>query len=230
MKILIIHGQSHEGSTCHIARQLAEKVGGDLTEFFLPRDFGEFCLGCTTCFNKGHELCPHYKKLKPITDAIDAADLIILESPVYVYHATGQMKTLLDHYGYRWMAHRPVGEMFRKQSVCIATSAGAGQKSTLKDMKDSLYFWGCGKYYQLGFAVHAISWDTINDKTRAKIDKKTTALAKKINKKHGHVKPGFKTKAFFNIARILHKKGLMSPADQNYWKENGWFGKARPWK
>ena len=55
-------------------------------------------------------------------------------------------------------------------------------------------------------------------------------VAKKINKRQGHVKPGFKTKAFFNIARMLHKKGLMSSADHNYWKENGWFGKARPWK
>lgn len=29
MKIVIIHGQSHQGSTCHIARQLAEKLKGD---------------------------------------------------------------------------------------------------------------------------------------------------------------------------------------------------------
>lgn len=36
MKIVIIHGQSHQGSTCHIARQLAEKLGGTVTEFFLP--------------------------------------------------------------------------------------------------------------------------------------------------------------------------------------------------
>ena len=38
MKILIIHGQSHEGSTCMVARELANKVGGEISEFFLPRD------------------------------------------------------------------------------------------------------------------------------------------------------------------------------------------------
>ena len=46
MKTVIIHGQSHKGSTCHIAQMLAEKIGGDTTEFFLPQDFGEFCVGC----------------------------------------------------------------------------------------------------------------------------------------------------------------------------------------
>lgn len=50
MKIAIIHGQSHKGSTYHIAHMLAEKINGDIKEFFLPRDFGEFCVGCTMCF------------------------------------------------------------------------------------------------------------------------------------------------------------------------------------
>ena len=48
MKIVIIHGQSHEGSTCMVARELAGKVGGETREFFLPRDFDCFCTGCTS--------------------------------------------------------------------------------------------------------------------------------------------------------------------------------------
>ena len=40
MKTVIIHGQSHKGSTYHIVHELAEKIGGEITEFFLPRDFG----------------------------------------------------------------------------------------------------------------------------------------------------------------------------------------------
>ena len=145
MKITLIYGQNHKGSTYHVARRLAEKLGGERKEFFLPRDFGEFCLGCTGCFMKGEENCPHYKKLLPITRAMDEADVIILASPVYVYHATGQMKAFLDHYGCRWMVHRPEEKMFTKQAVCISTAAGAGMKSTNKDMADSLFFWGVPK-------------------------------------------------------------------------------------
>lgn len=36
----------------------------------------------------------------------------------------GSMKAFLDHYGYRWMVHRPEEKMFRKQAVCISTAAG----------------------------------------------------------------------------------------------------------
>ncbi len=62
--------------------------------------------------------------------AMDEADVIILASPVYVYHSTGAMKAFLDHYGYRWMVHSPEESMFKKQGVCISTAAGAGMKST----------------------------------------------------------------------------------------------------
>ena len=39
MKITVIHGQNHKGNTYMIAHELAEKIGGEVTEFFLPRDF-----------------------------------------------------------------------------------------------------------------------------------------------------------------------------------------------
>lgn len=229
MKITIIHGQSHKGSTYHIAKMLSGKIGGDVTEFFLPRDFNSFCTGCTSCFEKSEKLCPHYKELEPLTEAIDNADVIILASPVYVYHATGAMKVFLDHYGYRWMVHRPEGKMFSKQAVCISTAAGAGMKSTNKDMADSMFFWGIGKTYKYGVAVMEISWDRVKDKIKARIDKRTSALAVKIQKKQNHIKPAFKTKIFFNIMRIAQKNGF-NKADADYWKEKGWTGKKRPWK
>ena len=63
MKIVIIHGQSHKGSTYNIAHILAEKIGGEIKEFFLPRDFGEFCVGCTKCFMESEKMTPEdYRK------------------------------------------------------------------------------------------------------------------------------------------------------------------------
>lgn len=229
MKITILHGQSHKGSTYQIAHQLAEKLKGDVTEFFLPRDFGEFCLGCTQCFARSETLCPHYEKLQPITQAIDQADVLILASPVYVYHATGAMKALLDHYGYRWMVHRPLAAMFHKQGVCISTAAGAGMKTTNRDMADSLFFWGVPQIYRYGVAVRETSYEGVSDKIKAKIHRKTTKLAQKIKQKYGRVKPGIQTRGFFALVRMLHKIGW-NEADIIYWKERGWEDKARPWK
>ena len=174
MKIVLILGQNHKGSTYNIGRMLAEKLAGEINEIFLPRDFGQFCIGCNNCFMKNESLCPHYENLVPITKAIDEADVLIFASPVYVYHITGPMKTLLDHYGYRWMVHRPEERMFKKQAVCISTAAGAGMKYTNKDMADSLFFWGIPRIYKYGVAVRAISYEKVDDKTKKKIDRKTT--------------------------------------------------------
>ena len=142
MKITVIHGQSHEGNTCMAARELADKVGGEIQEFFLPRDFNRPCLGCYTCFKTDLSGCPHYKELEPIAAAMLDSDLLILESPVYVYHATGPMMSFLDHFGTWWAVHRPLPEMSAKQAVAIATAAGGGMKSAVQDMADSLEMWG----------------------------------------------------------------------------------------
>ena len=229
MRIVLINGTNNKGSTYCVAKMLADKVGGELIEFFLPRDFDEFCLGCTTCFTKGENLCPHHSKIMKITNALLEADLIILDSPVYCFHASGAMKTLLDHYGYMWMSHRPEESMFKKQGVVISTAAGAGTKSTNKDMKDSLFFWGVAKNYEFGIPVAATSWEQISEKKLKKIDKATTRIAKKITRRNGKVKPSIGAKLFFAIMRLLQKNGW-NPKDKEYWKEKGWTEKKRPWK
>ena len=63
MQIVIIHGQNHRGSTYHIGKMVADALGGTVTEFFLPRDFGSFCVGCNNCFMKDESLCPHHESL-----------------------------------------------------------------------------------------------------------------------------------------------------------------------
>ena len=229
MKTVIIHGQSHQGSTYHIAHDLAEKLDGDITEFFLPRDFGEFCLGCNTCFNDSEKKCPHYAKLAPLTEAMDAADVIILASPVYVFHATGAMKAFLDHYGYRWMVHSPEGAMFSKQGVCICTAAGAGMRSTLKDMKDSLFYWGVARIYKYGVGVAAVNWEGVSEKKKKAVDRATTGIAGKIARRCGKVTPGLKTRAVFFVMHLLQRKGF-NPRDADYWQRQGWTGRKRPWK
>lgn len=230
MKIVIIHGQCHEGNTCMVARQLANQVGGEVREYFLPRDFDEFCRGCYTCFQTELSRCPHYKKLEPLEKAMLEADLLILESPVYVYHATGQMMSLLDHFGTWWMIHRPIPEMSRKQAVVISTAAGGGMKHACRDMADSLEMWGVGKVYRLGFGVQATDPAGIPEKIRKTIDKKTAALAGKIQANAGKQRYNPRAKMWFYIVRLMHKGFAPAEPEYSYWEEKGWHGKGRPWK
>jgi len=228
VKIAVIHGQSHKGSTCSTARALCDKLGGEVTEFFLPKDFDGVCRGCGACF-EDETKCPDYEKLQPIIKAMDEADVIILASPVYVMHATGSMKSFLDHFGYRFMVHRPEERMFAKQAVCIATAAGAGMKSTIKDMADSTFFWGVAKTYKLGIAVMETRWDMVKPRINMRIERKTRSLARRISRKAGKIKPGIKTKGFFSIMSMMQKNGF-NPPDKKYWLDKGWTKGKRPWK
>lgn len=230
MNILLIHGQNHRGSTHMVATELARKVGGSIREFYLPRDFDKPCMGCTTCFRTELSRCPHYEQLAPLEQAILEADLLILDSPVYVYHATGQMMGFLDHFGTWWMVHRPRLEMSRKQAVVICTAAGGGMKSTNRDMADSLEMWGIRRVYRLGFGVQATSPQEISQGIQNKIHRKTTALARKIQRGSGKQGCNLRAKKWFYLMRLGHR--LFSPMepDYGYWESRGWHGKQRPWR
>ena len=77
------------------------------------------------------------------------------------------------------MVHTPEESMFKKQEVCISTAAGAGMKSTNKDMADSLLFWGVARRYNYGAGVAAVNWNGVSEKKKKAIDKATSSLAKK---------------------------------------------------
>ena len=231
MKIALIHGQNHKGSTYHMGRLLAERLAKEdpIREFFLPRDLPRFCCGCAQCILKSETLCPHANELAPITKAMDEADVLIFTTPVYVYHATGSMKAFLDHYGYRWMVHRPEEAMFHKQAVCLSTAAGAGMKSANRDIRDSLFYWGVPKVYCYGIAVRATSWQGVSPKKRERIDRAVRKLAKQVEGRQGKIRVPLKTRGYFAVMRKL-VSGCWNPADQVYWRERGWDKDKRPWK
>lgn len=229
MKTVIIHGQNHEGSTCMVARELANKVGGEVREFFLPRDFNQPCRGCYTCFKTDLSNCPHFKDLEPLADAMLEADLLILESPVYVYHATGQMMSFLDHFATWWVIHRPVPEMSGKQAVAISTAAGGGMKSTVRDMADSLEMWGVRKVYRLGVGVQATGPDEIPHRIMETIHRKTDRLAERIRRNADRRGYNGRAKMWFYLMRLAHGHFPPAEPDYGYWEKRGWHGENRPW-
>lgn len=232
MKIVVLHGQAHKGSTYNITKLFLEKLSDENTEiieFFMPRDTPAFCIGCFSCFTKGEEKCPHADKVQPIVKEIDKADLLILESPCYIYGMSGQLKTFLDHLAYRWMAHRPHPKMFNKVGLAISTAAGAGTKKVTKSLKDNLFHWGVPKIYCYGKNVGASSWETVKPKKKLKIEKEVEKLSRKNARHVGKVKPGLKTKLMFLIMRIGQKANDWNPTDREYWVENGWLDANRPW-
>lgn len=232
MNIVAIYGTEHRGSTYNISQLFLKRLkseSDEIKEFFLPKDMPHFCCGCGSCFGKSEKACPHYEKVNPIKEAIEKSDLVIFASPVYVFHTTGQMKTLLDHFGYQWMVHRPNGAMFSKMALVISTAAGAGMKSTNKDITDSLSFWGVGKIFTYGKAVAAINWEGVSEKKKLEIEKHVDKLSVKILKKSHKVTPSLKVKVLFYAMRFMQKVFTINSVDKDYWENQGWLGHERPW-
>lgn len=234
MKILMINGTMRKGKSYILGRMLIERIAKEedvVEELFLPRDMPEFCRGCALCIQQGEDRCPDYLiYLKRVTKMIDEADLLVFTTPVFVYHASGQMKALLDHYGYRWMVHRPEASMFQKQAVCVTTAAGAGMRSAMKDISDSLRWWGVARIYKCGMAVPFSSWEEADQALQDKVKEKLEKVTSKICHDPKEVRPSLRTKLMFHIMRILMKRKETEDIDQRYWAERGWLGRKRPWK
>ncbi len=185
---------------------------------------------------KGENNCKDFDYTHKIEKSLIESDLIVMTSPAYVMHATGAMKSLLDHLGYRWMPHRPAPEMFGKRAVIITQCIGAGAKSTAKDIKHSLSWWGISKIGMFsGSLMSDIIWDKLSEKKRKKLTKKINKLAVRFSKIN-YAKPAHTTlitKIKFKFCRLIQKKvrkNGVAGLDNEYWHNNGWLGKSRPWK
>lgn len=230
MKITMIHGQSHRGSSCHIGQLLAAQFpGSELSEFFLPRELNHFCLGCYACL-EDETKCPCYAEKKRIMDEVERADLLIFTTPTYCMHASAPMKALIDLNFSRWMSHKPRACMFSKRAVVISTAAGAGTRSAIKDVTTMLFHWGVPWVKTFGISVQAMCWEQVSDRKKAKIERKIGMLASAIKRKKT-VRVGLKTRFMFGLMRMMQKKGWgASPKEKEYWEKNGWLASGRPWK
>ncbi len=229
MKLVLIHGQNHKGSSYHIGRLLAEQFSGnEIEEFFLPKDLEHFCVGCYACITD-EEKCPFYQEKKKIMDKVEEADLLIFTTPTYCQRASAPMKTFMDLTFTYWMSHKPRRCMFSKKAIVISTAAGAGMKSATKEIQTMLFYWGVPYIREYGISVQAMNWDQVSDKKKRRIKQDMERLANRIAR-HQSPQVGFKTRFVFGLMRMMQKKGLGASAeDTEYWRANGWLDEKRPW-
>lgn len=231
MKIVMLNGQNHKGSTYRIGRMIAERIAGEneIEEFFFPGDLDHFCAGCYACI-EDVAACPFYPEKKRVIDAMDAADVLIVTTPTYCLHMSAPLKSFFDLTFDMWMPHRPMKSMFRKRAVIVSTSAGASTRSAIRDVRDALFYMGVPKIIGRGFKVQAMSWEGVPAKIKAKIDKAAGTAAAALSAP-GTPRVGLRTRAVFKMMSMIHAKGWnSSPVETQYWRDNGWLDGGRPWK
>lgn len=237
MNITVINGTEKHGVTYRLKEVFLSDFRGkaSITEYYLPKDCPNFCNGCVSCIVKGEGACKDAEYIKRIEKSLLEADLIVMTSPAYVFHTTGAMKALLDHFAYRWMPHRPASEMFGKRAVIITQCLGAGAKSAAGDIKHSLSWWGISKIGVFSGALMGdIIWERLSKKKRSELTRKVKRLSQRFLR-IDYTKPahtGLITKAKFFVCRMVITLHKNDPAylDGRYWSEQGWLGKVRPWK
>lgn len=131
---------------------------------------------------------------------------------------------------------RPAPALFAKRAVIITQCLSAGARSTAKDIKHSLSWWGISEIRIFtGRLMNDIVRENLTEKKRTKLTEKMKRLSKKLAAT-GYQKPArTKTtpKVKFLICRViqksLHKNNPEYP-DGVYWEKMGWLDKNRPWK
>ena len=237
MNVAVIHGTAHHGSTWHCVdiflQELAEVSAQpiDQTEFYLPAAMPHFCCGCYSCFLRGEQACPHADSVQPIRDAILAADLIVLDSPVYAMDVSAQLKALLDHLCFLWISHRPQPAMFSKLGVAFATTAGAGLNHALATMTNSMKFWGVRRIYPFGRSVSAMKWGDVSSDKQQRIRQDLQKMARRVSRaaaRGNRLRPLLVTRIFFFMMQGMMRKNTWNPTDRQHWEEQGWLKGGKP--
>lgn len=230
MKILVINGGMRLGNTWKLTSLVKEYIKSldkeiDFEELHLKDINLPFCLGCSLCFRKGHEYCPHNQQIQLVMDKIEESDGIIFSAPTYYMQMPALTKNFIDHLSF--MFHRP--RYFSKKALVISTTGGVGAKKATNYMSATMIGWGFNRCYQL--PVSAISWNDYHPKESDKRKSFTTARKFYADLVSGklHV-PSFSALIPYNLFRGMsfdYRKGTKYEIrDGSFWEETGLIDKT----
>lgn len=210
MKYVIINGSPRRKNTWKMVEQAKKNLNGEFEEIHLMKEKIPLCNGCFKCIMEGEDRCPHRDNVKPIVDAMVAADGIIIACPVYAMNVTALLKNFLDHSAYFY--HRP--EFFTKKALVVVSTAGAGQKDVAKYIDETLRHWGVNKVYKITYACGGK--DSLDVKN---IDEVSRKFAKDVESGKLH-NPKFGDVVFYDVWKAMALSDNPIEADQKFWIEN----------
>lgn len=116
MKVVAINGSARkDGNTAILVKHVFRELEANDIETELVQLAGKSIRGCTACrrcFENRDARCVIDDYANACIEKMQAADGIILASPVYFTDVTAEMKALIDRAGY---VSRANGEMFRRK-------------------------------------------------------------------------------------------------------------------
>jgi multimeric flavodoxin WrbA len=134
MKMLVVLGSPRKGGNGEtLARKVADAViqGGGTVDYIRLNDLTlRPCQGCGGCDKTGN--CVIKDDMAAIYQVVDAADRILLVSPVYFYGLSAQCKIFGDRFQARWSRKYQLKERVRqgegRKGYLLSTAATKGSK------------------------------------------------------------------------------------------------------
>jgi multimeric flavodoxin WrbA len=177
------------------------------------------CRGCRTCFDRGEERCPLQDDVPAIKAKMDAADGVILASPVYVDDVNGIAKNLVDRLAY--VCHRPA--FAGKCAYTVATVGSSPTDHALRTMNTALLTWGYHLVGHVGYKTGALM---PSDEMKSRYGQETGSMAedlyRAISQRHA-LRPSFLSLMTFKIQQLAGQRKDRDSLDYIHWKRHGWL-------
>jgi multimeric flavodoxin WrbA len=231
IKILALIGSNRKkGNTARVVQLIEARMQGLAAQHATPLEFetlylGELdirtCRGCRACFDHGEDACPLHDDVPRIRAKMDAADALLLASPVYVDDVSGLVKTWMDRLAY--LCHRPA--LGGKCAYPLATVGGGATRHTLRTMNAALLTWGYHLVGQRGIKMGALASAEELPRYQPAADRAADQLFRAVVGQRA-LNPSFVSLMVFKIQQWVWQREPPGSYDHTWWQEQGWLTPA----
>lgn len=139
-KVLILMGSPRKMGNTHLLCEEfakgAREAGNEVEQIIIRNQNINGCIACNACRKNGGT-CVQQDDMQKVYELIEAADAIVLGSPIYYYTWSSQMKTVLD----RFYSKSP---LLQNKTFYLLSACHAGEEKYTETMLDTFRkFHGC---------------------------------------------------------------------------------------
>jgi len=233
MKILACVGSYRKrGNTARIValieeqlQQVAARANEPLefeTVYLGHHDIG-LCRGCRVCFDKGEDKCPLADELPAIKAKMQAADGLVVASPVYVDDVSGTTKNWIDRLAH--VCHRP--EFAGKSVYLVATTGSSPTGHAIRTLRTAMLCWGFYVAGEAGFKTGALMPQKELEAQYGPRAKEIAQALFRTIREEKFLRPTFLSLMTFKIQQRAYQQADKDSIDFKYWRDQGWLDPRR---
>ncbi len=171
----MINGSPHKGNTWRAMCAVREEILKEdpyviFEEIHLSSLKLPFCTGCSLCFRKGRDHCPHSGIINDIFEKMEAAEGLIFGASTFNMAPNALAKNFIDHLCF--LMHRP--HFFKNKALVVSTTGGVFADKTVDYIAGTLQGFGYNKCFKLPIAAH--SWNAYEPDWKSGVKIKKASL------------------------------------------------------